>query len=58
MLKLIMLLSKACIRKNVKNSIDMEMTINVLEADWKIADRKVVQSLVAVQDQEGRWVQY
>jgi len=31
MLKLTMSLSKACIRKNVKNSIDMEMTIIVFK---------------------------
>ena len=38
--------------------LDMDTTINVLEADWKIVDRKIVQSLVAVKDQEGRWIQY
>ena len=38
--------------------LDMDTTINVLEADWKIIDRKIVQSLVAVKDQEGRWIQY
>lgn len=41
-----------------KVMIDYETVINVLEADWKVTDRKILQSIVAVQDQEGRWVQY
>lgn len=38
--------------------LDIDTTINVLEKDWKIVDRQIVQSLVAVKDQEGKWVQY
>ena len=38
--------------------LDYETTINVLEADWKVTERKILQSLVSVQDQEGKWVQY
>ena len=38
--------------------LDYETIINVLEVNWKVTDRKILQSLVSVQDQEGKWVQY
>lgn len=38
--------------------LDFEVTLNILEEDWKITDRNITQSLVAVKDQEGKWVQY
>lgn len=44
--------------KCYKVILDMDTTINVLEKDWKIVDRQIAQSLVAVKDQDGRWVQY
>lgn len=44
--------------KCYKVILDVDTTINVLEKDWKVVDRQIIQSLVAVQDQEGRWVQY
>lgn len=38
--------------------LDVDTTINVLEKNWKVVDREIVQSIVSVKDQEGQWVQY
>ena len=38
--------------------LDFEVTLNILEGDWRITNRKMIQSLVAVKDQTGKWVQY
>ena len=38
--------------------LDFEVTLNILEGEWKIANRKMIQSLVAIKDREGKWVQY
>ena len=33
-------------------------SINISDKDWKIINREIEQSIVAVKDKEGRWVQY
>lgn len=44
--------------RSYKVCLDYETTVNLLEADWKIVERKILQSMVAVQDEDGKWVQY
>ena len=44
--------------KRYKVCLDYETTVNFLEADWKIVDRKILQSMVALQEEDGKWVQY
>ena len=44
--------------RTYKVILDVETTINILEVDWKVTERKILQSLVAMQDAEGKWVQY
>ena len=38
--------------------VTWDTTVNILQEHWKIQDRRVVESMVAFKDSEGRWVQY
>lgn len=44
--------------KQYRVLLDFEVTLNILEGEWKIENRKIVQSLVAFKDREGKWIQY
>lgn len=44
--------------KQYRVLLDFEVTLNILEGEWKIENRKLVQSLVAFKDKEGKWIQY
>lgn len=41
-----------------KVMIRWDTSINILDKEWKVINREIEQSIVAVKDKEGRWVQY
>lgn len=38
--------------------ISWDMSIDVLKENWQIQNRSLLESVVAIQDQEGKWIQY
>lgn len=44
--------------KAYRLQLTWEMVMSSLQNDWQIEDRLMIESMVAVQDSEGRWVQY
>lgn len=41
-----------------KVMIKWDTSMSILEKEWQIIDREIKESVVAVKDQEGHWVQY
>lgn len=46
------------VHREYKVMITWDTSISPLNGLWKIVDRDIKESMVAVKDQEGRWVQY
>lgn len=44
--------------KTYKVIITWKTQLSILDNEWKIEDRSVEESMIAVQDEEGRWIQY
>lgn len=46
------------VTKAYQVNISWDICINILKEDWQIQNRTLLESIVAVQDQEGKWIQY
>lgn len=46
-------------KKNIyRVKITWDTVVNMMYSRWQIEDRKIIESIVAVRDKEGRWIQY
>ena len=46
------------ISRNYRVVVTWDTIVNILQDEWQIENRNVLESVVAIQDSEGRWVQY
>ena len=46
------------INETYKVMLKWDTTVSILDKEWEIIDREMKESMVAVKDQEGHWIQY
>lgn len=51
-------IEEKAVTETYKVIIRWDTSISILDNEWKIIDREIEQSMIAVKDKEGRWVQY